>query len=203
MAQHSEFEDWDQIARRFQQAGGLPFSELLKPERVAQALAALGIEFRERVYTPVVTLWMFLSQVLSPDHSCREAVARLLAWRLAQDQAPCSPETSSYCDARQRLPLELVQRLVRETGHALDQQAQDEWLWKGRHVKIADGTTVIMPDTHANQSVYPQPSNQPRGVGFPMARLVTIVSLACGVVLMRPPSCSWVSSPAPDAARPV
>lgn len=183
MAQDSEFVDWDQIAHRFQQADGLPFSELLQPERVAQALAALGVEFRERVYLPVVTLWMFLSQVLSPDHSCLEAVARLLAWRVAQGQPPCSPETTSYCEARKRLPLELIQGLVRDTGRDLDQQSQEEWLWKGRHVKIADGTTVTMPDTSANQAVYPQPRNQARGVGFPIARLVIIVSLACGAVL--------------------
>ena len=53
---------------------------------------------------PMVTLWAFLSQVLCPDHSCRAAVARLIATLTARGQAPCSPETGPYCKARQRLP---------------------------------------------------------------------------------------------------
>jgi hypothetical protein len=183
MAQHNEFEEWDQIYRRLQSADGLPFSELLTPERVGRALAALGIKFRKRVFTPITTLWTFLSQVLSPDHCCRDAVGRLLAWRLAQGKRPCSTDTTSYCKARQRLPVELLKQLVRDTGRELDQQAEAAWLWKGRHVKIVDGSTVIMPDTPANQAVYPQPRNQPPGVGFPLARIVAVFSLACGAVL--------------------
>jgi hypothetical protein len=183
MAQHNEFEKWDQIYRRFQQTQGLPFSELLKPEQVVPALAALGLEFRERIFEPIVTLWAFLSQVLSADHSCRDAVGRVLAWRLAQGKSPCSTDTTSYCQARKRLPVELVKQLVRDTGRALESQSEKAWLWKGRHVKIADGTTVIMPDTPANQAAYPQSRNQRRGVGFPIARVVIICSLAGAVVL--------------------
>lgn len=183
MAEHSEFDGWDQSYRRFRQAEGLPFSDLLSPQRVARALDALGIGFRERIYTPLTTLWTFLSQVLSPDHSCRDAVGRLLAWRLAQGRPPCSIDTASYCDARQKLPLPLLQHLVRETGLEMEQQADKAWLWKGRHVKIPDGTTVIMPDTPANQAAYPQSPSQKPGVGFPIARVVSIFSLAGGAVL--------------------
>lgn len=183
MAQHNEFEGWDQINHRLRQAEGLPFSDLLKPERVAAALAQLGIAFRERTYPPLVTLWAFLSQVLSPDHSCREAVARVLAWRLAQGKAPCSLETASYCEARQRLPIELLKTLVRDTGRELEQSSAKPWLWKGRHVKVVDGSTVIMPDTAENQAVYPRRRNQPHGVGFPIARVLVIFSLAVGTAL--------------------
>jgi hypothetical protein len=183
MAQHNEFEGWDQISRRLHETPGLPFSDLLKPERVAEALAKLEIKFRERIYTPLITLWTFLSQVLSSDHSCREAVGRVLAWRLAQGKAPCSTETTSYCEARRRLPLELLQLLVRDTGRELEQASADRWLWKGRHVKSVDGTTVIMPDTPENQAVYPRRRNQPHGVGFPIARVVAIFSLATGAAL--------------------
>ena len=183
MAQHSEFENWDQISRRLQRAEGLPFSDLLKPEKVAQVLADLGTEFRHRVYSPVVTLWMFLSQVLSSDHSCRDAVARLLSWRVSRGFDPCSADTSSYCNARQRLPLELIKRLSKHTACELEQQARPEWLWKGRCVKIADGTTVTMPDTGANQAVYPRRRNQAQDVGFPIARIMMVLSLGTGAVL--------------------
>jgi hypothetical protein len=78
MTQHNEFEKWDQIYRRFQQTQGLPFSELLKPEQVVPALAAMGLEFRERIFEPIVTLRAFLSQVLSAVHSCRAVGERLV-----------------------------------------------------------------------------------------------------------------------------
>ena len=58
----------------------LPFHDLLEPDTVAQVLHANHVTFRDRIFTPLVTLWTFLSQVLSPDHSCREAVARVIAF---------------------------------------------------------------------------------------------------------------------------
>ena len=183
MAKDNELEDFDQTFNRFRQTGGLPFSQLLTHERVERALVTLGLEFRERVFTPVATLWTFLSQVLSADHSCRDAVARLLAWRTAQGRPPCSANTASYCTARQRLPVGLVKELVREAGRELEQKADPTWLWKGRHVKLADGTTMTMPDTPENQAVYPRRRNQANGVGFPIARVVAILSLSCAVLL--------------------
>lgn len=182
MAQDSEFENSDQINRRFQRAAELPFSTLLPAEKVERILSELKIPFRERVYSPTVTLWMFLSQVLSADHSCRDTVARLSAWRSSQGLPPCSADTTSYCEARQRLPLELIKRLVRQTACEQEAQSEPVWLWKGRHVKPSDGTTVTMPDTPANQAVYPQSRNQAPGVGFPIARVMLVLSLACGTV---------------------
>ena len=183
MADRNESDYLKKIFRELQKTQGLPFSVLLPAEKVERLLAEVNVEFRERLYTPVVTLWMFLSQVLSSDHSCRDAVARLLAWRAAGGLSPCSANTVSYCEARQRLPLELLQRLVREEGHDLEEQAEENILWKGRHVKIADGTSATMPDTPANQAVYPRRRNQARGVGFPIVRIMFIFSWAYGTVL--------------------
>ena len=176
MAKHNEFEDFDQIYRRLRKAEELPFSDLLKPERVARALVTLGVTFRERVYTPITTLWVFLSQVLSADQSCQNAIARLLAWRVARGKSPCSTETTSYCEARQRLPQQLVPQLTRDVARDMEQQADQRWLRKGRHVKIVDGSSATMADTRANQRAYPQSSGQKPGVGFPIARLVVIFS---------------------------
>jgi hypothetical protein len=183
MAQHSEFEDFDQIVRQLRQAPELPFSDLLRPERVAGALAALGITFRDRIYTPVTTLWMFLSQVLSADHSCQDAVARLMAWRVARGKPRCSTDTASYCEARKRLPKELLRQLTRDVAGEMEQRAEQEWLWKGRPVKIVDGCTAMMADTPTNQAAYPQNSEQKPGLGFPIARLVVVFSLATAAVL--------------------
>jgi IS4 transposase len=107
----------------------------------------------------------------------------VLAERVAQGEPPCSSNTKSYCKARLRLPESLVRRLVRETGRLLHLKSEEGWKWKGRSVKLVDGTTVSMPDTPENQKTYPQPEGQKPGVGFPIARLVAIISLSCGAVL--------------------
>ena len=160
----------------------LPFHEILNATMVKAALAAEGVKFKERIYTPLVTLCMFLSQVLDPDHSCRAAVARLIVWLAIKGRKPCAPETNSYCDARQRLPHGVIVRLVRQTARDTDAGASSDWLWKGRRVSLVDGTTVSMPDTVRNQRAFPQANTQKAGVGFPVARLVAIISLATGVV---------------------
>jgi hypothetical protein len=139
--------------------------------------------WKDRIYTPLMTLWVFLTQVLSADHSCRGAVARLIAHRLSQGQSPCSPETGAYCQARKRLPEQFFAAVTCLVGRALDAKVDSRWLWKGRRVYLFDGTTVIMPDTPENQAAYPQVYNQRRGLGFPIARVGTLTSLACGTIL--------------------
>lgn len=170
------------LRRQFLQDGDLPFTNVLTEEVIAQALAALT-GWLDRVFSPLVTLWVFLGQVLSADHSCRAAVARLIAHRLAQGQSPCSAETGAYCQARQRLPESFFADVARQTGQALEANVGPQWLWQGRHVYLFDGTTVTMPDTPANQEAYPQVYNQQPGVGFPIARVGAIISLACGAIM--------------------
>jgi len=113
----------------------LPFTEVLVPQLVNEILQELQITVRERVYTPFVTLCVFLWQVLSEDHSCREAVARLMAFRIANGCRPCSPDTNPYCRARKRLPEALFPLLVRKVGKWLQQQVPDAWLFHGRRGK--------------------------------------------------------------------
>jgi hypothetical protein len=165
------------------QAPGLPFADLLPAEQVQQALDQERVPFRERLFTPLVTLWVFLSQVLDPDGSCRAALARFLAWRAARQLPPCACDTSAYCKARARLPEGVLARLARQTGRQVQDEAPPPWRWQGRTVKVVDGSTVSMPDTPANQAAYPQSASQQPGVGFPLARLVVLFSLAVGTVL--------------------
>jgi DDE family transposase len=171
------------LQRRFAQAPGLPFADILHPQQVEQALRDEKVTFRNRLFAPLVTLWVFLSQVLDPDPSCRQAVARFLAWRAAHGQPSCSADTGAYCKARQRLPEGLLAHLTRVTGRGLQEQAPAGWRWLGRTVKVVDGSTVSMPDTPANQKTFPQMRSQKPGVGFPIARLVVLFSLTVGTVL--------------------
>jgi hypothetical protein len=171
------------LRQQFLQDGELPFGNVLSEDLVAQALTAISTCWLDRIYPPLVTLWVFLSQVLSADHSCRAAVARLIAHRISRGQSPCSSDTGAYCQARKRLPEEFFSDVARRTGQALEANVDTKWLWKSRRVYVYDGSSVSMPDTAENQRVYPQPIVQRPGLGFPLARIAAIFSLACGAVL--------------------
>lgn len=178
-------------AQSLVEGDGAGLRELLPPGRVAAAVAAEQVKFIDCLYTPLVTLWAFLGQVLAPAgpaKSCRSAVARLLALLGvrggAADAERCDPETGPYCKARRRLPERLVSRLAREAGAALHRRYPATGsLLGGRPVKVVDGTTVSMPDTQENQKAYPQPTAQKPGLGFPMMRVVAVMSLHCAAVL--------------------
>jgi hypothetical protein len=170
------------LRRQFLQDGRLPFTDVLTDAVIADALATVG-KWLDRIFTPLVALWVFLGQVLSADHSCRNAVARLIAHRVAGGLKPCSARTGAYCRARKRLPEEFFSAAACAVGRGLDARSDQRWRWKGRRVYLFDGTTVTMPDTPANQAAYPQVYNQGPGLGFPIARLGALISLACGAVV--------------------
>src|SRR3989440_9210353 len=139
------------LRRQFLQDGDLPFTDVLAEEVVAPALAALT-GWLDRAFAPLVTLWVFRGQVLSADPSCRAAVARLIAHRLARGQRPCSAETGAYCQARKRLPERFFAAVPCTVDRALDARAERGWLWDGRRGYLLDGTTVTMPRTPQNQA---------------------------------------------------
>ena len=171
------------LKRQFLQDGGLPFTDVLSRETVEQALDTIEFAWNERIYTPLVTLWVFLGQVLSADHSCRNAVARLVVHRVSQGLSACSSRTGAYCQARKRLPEQFFSTIARMVARKLEDQANKQWLWKGRHVYMFDGTTTLMPDTKENADAYPLAFNQRGGVGLPLARVGALFSLSCGVIL--------------------
>jgi hypothetical protein len=143
---------------------------LLPAADVQRVLAGEHVQWRDCVYSPLVTLWTFLLKTLCLDHSCRQAVARLRAFLTADGQRPCAAETGPYCKARRKLPEIVGVRLAREVGAVLHERVSDRGLLNGRPVKLADGSTVSMPDTAANQAAYPQSRSQQPGLGFPLAR---------------------------------
>ena len=156
---------------------------VLPADVVAAAVKEEVGEFRQRLYPPLTALGLFIGQALSPDGACQDAVARNLSDRRARGESGCSLSTGPYCKARQRLPLGLINRLGVAVGETLEQASPRDWKWRGRSVKLMDGTTVSMPDTPANQSVYPQSGGQQPGLGFPLALLVGLISLSTGAVL--------------------
>jgi len=171
------------LLRQFAQAPGLPFADVLDSRLVQHTLVQCMVSRDDTIYTPAVTLALFVGQAIDPDPSLRQAVARLLAERQAQGLPACSAETGAYAVARQRLPENVLAVLARSVGANLLCDARRSWTWHGRDVKIIDGSTVSMPDTAANQAVYPQSCTQQPGVGFPIMRLAVLFSLAVGTVL--------------------
>ncbi len=170
----------DTVRTRFACNEGLPFADVLTEASILNALNEHGVTYRDRVFGPVTTIWGFLSQVLSEDHSCRDAVSRVIAHRAAGGLPLCSPNTASYCNARARLPTGVLRALARRTAEELQDGLPGGWKWSGRNVYIADGSHVSMPDTPRNQASYPQPEAQRPGIGFPLARLAVLLSLATG-----------------------
>lgn len=171
------------LAEQVQKVDANHFFNLLTSAQLLEAVEALLPEHRERDYPPTACLAMFLGQVLSADGSCQKAVNEALVNRLLSGLSAGSANTGGYCRARQRLPTDMVRELVRLTGTLLNEQTPAPWLWRGRHVKLVDGTTTLLADSEPNQVSYPQHGNQVRGAGFPIARLVGVISLAHGAVL--------------------
>jgi putative transposase len=170
----------------------LPFAEVLSEQQIQKAFAeedALFAQEEDAVYTPAVTLWASLSQVLYKDEqrSCLAAVARVLVLLVTLGRGPCAKNSGAYCRARAKVPEVVLERLTTEVAYGCQEEVPKRWLWHGRDVVLADGTTVSMPDTPENQAEYPQNPAQLPGLGFPIVRMVVLLSLAtamvCGMAL--------------------
>jgi putative transposase len=168
----------------FAQDPDLPLAEVLTEGDIARIFAEEKVSFGKLArsfWTPAITLWAFLWQVISPDKSCRQAVANVVM-SLALSQEPENIDTGLYCRARAKLPPAVFRRLALHVGHGLEQAAPEDWLWKGRHVKLVDGSTSRLPDTEENQEAFPQAKTQKKGLGFPIIRWVALIGLATAVV---------------------
>ena len=171
------------LRQQFVQGSGIELCNVLGAGELEQAVQQYAGKYRDRIYSPLSTLGLFMGQALSQDGACQDAVARHVSERSGRGQAPCSLSTGPYCKARGRLPTQLVVQLQRQVGRKLVQRLPQGWRWRGRAVKLLDGTTVSMPDTPANQEVFPQYPRQKPGLGFPLARVVGLLCLGSGAVL--------------------
>jgi len=178
-----------QFCHRFAQGAGHALGRVIPWQTLMRCVEEETGPYRERIYGPLQTLMLFIEQVLSADHGCQDAVARGVSQRVGLGHPPCSLNSGPYCKARARLALSLIERLGHEVGERLRDAQPNAWRWRGREIKLIDGTTVSMPDTPQNQAEFPQNRTQKVGLGFPVARLVAIISLSCGGVL------AWASAP--------
>jgi len=167
------------LRERISNGIGFLFEDILSELMIQQILAEEDISYRKRIFTPSITLWTWLHQVLDKDKSCKNAVSRTASY-LAADNPP-SVNTGAYCKARKRIEEIFVLRLLYLTGKKLQQQ--DQILWHGRHVCVVDGSTVTAADTQKNQEQYPPPESQADGCGFPMVNIAAVFCLFTGALL--------------------
>ena len=187
--QHSRPRQFSLVLASFLQQPGLPFSDVLTEEAIQKAFDDAGASFLSPeddphvVYTAPVTLWAMLSQALfvGVHRSCQAVTAQVAAYYASMGR-DVSDNTGAYCRARQKVPVEVLHSLTVDVGAGIENRIPKKWLWKGRHVSLIDGTTKSMPDTPANQEAWPQPTTQQPGLGFPIVRMVLLISLATGLV---------------------
>lgn len=158
--------------------------QYLSGEAILKAAAAESYQWRERIWTPIQTLWTFLVQVLNPDCSCRAAVAHALAGQAAMSETlQVSADPSAYCQARRRMPLGLFKMAFQTIGERLRAHVGTDYLWHERRVWVVDGSSCSMPDTPELQETFGQPDGQAQGCGFPVARLVGLFCWATGTIV--------------------
>jgi hypothetical protein len=144
--------------------------------------SASGALSRQRVFSKANTFWAFFSQVLDADGGCQEVVRKLQAFAAMKVNALPSSSTAAYCQARKKLDLSSLAAILQHTAHWLQATLAIDRL-HGRRVVVVDGTGVSMPDTAANQQVWPQQRNQKPGCGFPQAFLCACFCLRTGALL--------------------
>jgi hypothetical protein len=133
------------IDRRVRKIDAVDFFNVLTGPELLETTESYLPEHRERLYPPTVTLSMFMMQALNEDGSCQRVVNGWAARRAAEGLSAHRMRTGAYCKARQRLPVEMVRALTRETGQLLSGRAQACWRWRGRAVNLVDGTGISMP----------------------------------------------------------
>lgn len=140
-----------------------------------------GQRRRRRVFFLDRVFWCFIWQVLQPHTSCRAVVRQVQA--VCENEALRIDESNSaYCQARCRLPLDCMQRALRDSARSAERLAEGIKDWT-RPVKVVDATSVQLPDTPQNRRSYPYPSGQRPGCGFPVMQICGLYSLSAGAVL--------------------
>ena len=141
-----------------------------------------GAMSRRRIFTKENTFWAFLGQVLDADGGCKEVVRKLQSHASMRNIKMPSSSTASYCTARKKLDEGMLFDVFQHTTQWVSKHTTTSFL-QGRRVIVVDGTGISMPDTPANQAVWPQLSSQKTGCGFPTGRICAFFSLENGGLL--------------------
>ena len=142
-----------------------------------------GKHSRVRVFSNNVTFWGFLHQVLSPSTPCREVVRKVQSFCSEKELPLPSSNDAAYCKARAKLDDKDLKKIHSKVCEKVQQRVIEDQRWKGRDVRVLDGTGITLPDTLENQAEFPQPSIQRKGCGFPVMKVVACFCLASGALI--------------------
>lgn len=158
--------------------------DTLSPELIETCCRQAGHPWRTSFWSPSTTILTFLLQVLDGAKTLRAAVATLLTQLAAQGETQLpSPDPTAYCQARRRLPMPLILRLLLHLTRRMRTLVTPATGWQGRRVWVVDGSSASMPDTPALQKAFPQPPGQKKGCGFPVAQFVALFCWTTGAIV--------------------
>ena len=152
--------------------------KLLPTEQLEQAVQPCKITYRNRLFTPLTTVWIWARQRLSDKGRCREAVSHAIAWLMANQQRPASSDCSAYCQARKRQKLDFIEHVFHQSAESLDSAGTYAPL--NRPVFLADATSCHVTDTPENRAAFRGPSGQKPGCGLPVVKILGLFNLASG-----------------------
>jgi hypothetical protein len=145
----------------------------LQPEAISAACEAVGYTmWRDRLLNPVITVQLFLLQILHGHTACRH-LPHLAGFYFS---------ASAYCQARAKLPVRLLEYLLERLGQSVQSTVSEEGRWHGHRTFCADGSGCSMPDTQVLQEEFGQPSEQRPGCGFPVVRLLALFHAGTGLL---------------------
>lgn len=153
--------------------------QIFSNQWIQELLQDSGLQWRERVFSPLVTMWVFINQILSQDHSCRSAVSSLVSLRSFLRLPRLSLDTGAYCRARKRLSLAFIKNCAQGASQRLLENFPMDELWKGFEVLLVDGSEASLPDTKANRVIY-EPA---RKFGLLKARVLGVFSQSSGALV--------------------
>ncbi len=146
----------------------------------AEFLAGIDQTRRNRHFGNIPVFWAWIGQILEHNASCSRALSLIQSWCTDAGVEPPRGDTSSYCQARKRLSVDFLKKLLGRIEQVQRHAVRPEDLWHGLTLKAIDGTSVKLMDTDANQDIYPQPSSQAEGCGFPVMGIVGLLNLSHG-----------------------
>jgi hypothetical protein len=145
----------------------------LPDQAIRRACRQVGHHWRQRQFDPVVTLHLFILQILNFN----TAITHL------RHLAKVRLNAASYCKARMRLPLAALQQLLRSSAAAMARGPLEPGRWQGLRVWLTDGSGSIAPDTPELQKQFPQHKNQKNGCGFPQLKVLGLFDAFSGLVV--------------------
>ncbi|MCJ8327106.1 MAG: IS4 family transposase [Campylobacterales bacterium] len=155
------------------------WNKLFRDNKLDYIIDKYSINSRKRIYTPKKTLGMFLSQAIEEDSSCKKVICKTSL----NSSKIISSKTGGYCKARKRLNETMISDMCKDLAKNSLKKIKNTWRFRNKNVYLIDGTTITMPDTKENQKSYPQSRTQKEGLGFPICRIVCIISLETGCIV--------------------